>query len=270
MPGQPPGQTAPPAPVPHVVLPAGWPQPKVDLAAAKLDVPYQLKLRILPPCPAGNDEFEPDDTAGEAKPFEVGQEALLRICKGDQDWLQVTQKAGQDLQVSARYDLSHGTLALDVYDEAGTTVIAKGERQGPDSKPVTGDDTPEARKGRTAVTAVKIPKSKAERVVKLRMSADKDVENFYVLRVEEPPPPSDEGKKDQQEQDDKDKEQDKKDQDKQDKDKKDKPEDKKPDEEEKQRLKQQMQRNDHDPHNLEALEAQRKSQFRNEVPAKDW
>jgi Ca-activated chloride channel family protein len=270
-PGMAPGQPPPPsAPVPHVVLPPGFAQPAVDHSLAKLDMPYTLKLRILPPCPAGNDELEPNDSAGAAKPFEVGQEQLMRICKGDQDWLQISQKAGQNLQISARYDLSHGPVAMEVFDEAGTKSIVQGERRGAENaKAFSGDDTPEARKGRTALTAAGIPASKTDRVVKVRLSADKDVENFYVLRVEEPPPPSDKG---QDKKDEGDKKDDKKDDkgkpdDKKDEGKKPEP---KPDAQERERLKQQMQRNDHDPQNLEALEAMRRSQFRNESPAKDW
>lgn len=269
----PPGQApAPQAPVPHVVLPPGLPGPAIDKALARLDLPYSLKLRILPPCPAGNDELEPNDSASASKPIEVGQEQLMRICKGDQDWVQIAQKAGQNLQISARYDLSHGPVAMEVFDEAGTQSLVKGERRGAENaKTPVGDDTPEARKGRTALTAAAIPGGKADRVVKVRLSADKDVENFYVLRVEEPPPPSDKGQKDQEQKDQGDKKDDQKDKGKPDekKDEGKKPEPA-PDAQERERLKQQMQRNDHDPQNLEALEALRRSQFRNETPAKDW
>ncbi len=268
-PGQPPapagqGQAPPPAPPPpHVILPAGVSRPMVDHAQARLDVPYSLKLRILPPCPAGNDEFEPDDSASTAKPFEVGQEHLLRICKGDQDWLSVQQKAGQNLQITARYDLSHGDVGLEIFAEDGQKLLAKGERRGPESdKASAKQDTPDARKGRTAMTVAALPADKKDRVVKLKLAADKDVENFYVLRIEEPPPSGDKDKQDQKDQDeDKDKNKD---------DKKDKPPEPKPDEAQQQRQKQQMERNDHNPENLEALEAQRKSQFRNEAPTKDW
>ncbi len=274
-PGNPQGPAAEPqAPVPHVILPPGTVVPEVDRAQARLDLPYTLKLRILPPCPAGNDELEPNDSAAAAKPLEVGQEQLMRICKGDQDWVQIAQKAGQNLQISARYDLSHGPISMEVFDEAGTQSISKGERRGAEgAKGAPADDTPEARKGRTSMTAAGIPGGKADRLVKVRLGADKDVENFYVLRVEEPPPPSDKGqdkdkdKKDDDKQDQDKKDQEKKEQDKKDQEKKDEP---KPDAQERERLKQQMQRNDHDPQNLEALEAMRKSQFRNETPAKDW
>ncbi|MFZ4577505.1 MAG: VWA domain-containing protein [Myxococcota bacterium] len=281
--GMVPGAGGPPppnAPVAHVILPPGLPSPAVDPAVARLDLPYVLKLRILPPCPEGNDEFEPNDEPGAAKPIELGQEQLLRICKGDRDWMQVTQKAGQNLQISARYDLSHGPLEMEVMDEAGAKSIAKGVVTAPGGKkagPASVDDTPQARKGRTATTAAAVPGGKTDRILKVRTQAGADVENFYLLRVDEPPPPS-EDQQQKQDQNDKKDDKDKDDKDKKDQDKKDKgqppPEEKdqKPDpkKEEQERTHQQMDRNDHNPDNLEAQEALRNSQFRNTAPAKDW
>lgn len=270
-PGQAQGQAPPPPPpIPHVILPPNTAVPLVNRAQAKLDVPYSLKLRILPPCPDGNDEFEPNNSAAESKPVQVGSEQLMRICKGDQDWLQIAQKAGQNLQVTARYDLSHGPLEMTAYDEAGTKELVKGQRVEPDGKKRAenqGDDTPAARKGRTATTGLQIKGEKADRTVKLRLWAEKDGQNFYVLRIEEPPPPSDKDNKDKQDDEKKD---DKKDEEKK-KDDKKKEEPKKPEEKpDTAQLKQQMERNDHNPTNLEAQEALRKSQFRNATPAKDW
>jgi len=262
------GGPAAPAPPPHIVLPPGFPAPAVHLAQARLDLAYTLKMRILPPCPAGNDELEPNNSAGEAKTIEVGSERLMRICKADQDWVQIAQKAGQNLQVSARYDLSHGAVELEAFDMSGTNSLAKGQRTGAGTKGAVApeQDTPAARKGRTGVTALGIAGDKAERSVKVRIHGDGDNENFYLLRVEEPPAPSDEDKKDQEDKD-------KKNEDQKDQDKKDQPEDKPQppkDDKEKQRLKQQMDRGDHNPTNLEAEEAMRRSPFRNEAPAKDW
>jgi hypothetical protein len=144
------------------------------------------------------------------------------------------------------------------------------------------EDSPAARKGRAALQVLSLPGSKAERVVQLRVRAAPGVENFYVLRIDEPPPSND---KNQQNQQDK--------QDKQDEDKKDeqKPDDKKDDENKKdpqdekkdpadpkeqeqkdqqERQRRQMERNDHNPHNLEAEEAMRRSPFKNSRPDKDW
>ncbi len=271
MPGQPgqPPPAAPPAPISHVILPANLPAPIVDQRAALLDLPYALKLRILPPCPKGNDEFEPNDSASAAKPLEMDGEKLMRICKGDQDWLAITQKAAQNLQITARYDLSHGPVELELFDESGKTSLAKGQRQGAEGKkslaPI--DDSPQARKGRTAVTGVAVKGEKKDRVIKLRAWADNDVENFYVLQIQEPPPPSD--KKDQkQDESEKDKDEEKKDEEKKDQEKKD-GEQKEPPPDQKQ-LQQQLERADHNPTNLEAEEALRKSPFKNQTPTKDW
>ena len=252
------------------MLPPGTPGPTVDLQRPQLDLPYTLRLRILPPCPQGNDELEPNDTAKDAKPVEVGSEHLLRICKGDTDWLQLAQKAGQNLQVTARYDRSHGAIDLAAWDESGVKELAHAQTAtGDDKAGKDAPDTPAARRSRTTVQGVMIPAGKADRVVKLKAFAPGGTENFYVLRVEEPPPPSDKDKQKQDQQDEK-KDDEKKD------DKKDEPkkDEKKPEDQQKQedqeRLKRQMERNDHNPSNLEAQEALRNSPFKNQRPDKDW
>ncbi len=280
-PGQP-GQPPIPQPIPHIALPPGSPTPGVDHQHPQLDLPYTLRLRILPPCPEGNDEQEPNNTAKDAKPIEVGSEHLLRICKGDTDWLQLSQKAGQNLQVTARYDRSHGAIDLAAWDESGVKELAHAQTAtGDDRAGKDQPDTPAARRSRTTVQGLMIPAGKADRVVKLKAFAPGGTENFYVLRVEEPPPPSDKDKQ-QQDQQDKDKQdKEKQDKDKQDQDKKDekdkqdqKKDEKKPEEQQKQedqeRLKRQMERNDHNPSNLEAQEALRNSPFKNQRPDKDW
>ncbi len=293
LPGQPPlgaagpsGAGAAPIPqqIPHIALPPGTPEPAIDRSQARLDLPYQLRLRILPPCPAGNDELEPNDSAKEAKPIEVGGEQLLRICKGDQDWLKLNQKAGQNLQITARYDSRHGALELDALDESGVKELARSQTATAEEGKAKsrGEDSPEARKGRAALQVLGLPAGKADRVVQLRIKAGAQVENFYMLRIEEPPPPSDKDKQNQEEQDEK-KDQEKKDQEQQKDEQKDKDKDKKEDkkEEEKppqdqekkdqqERQRRQMDRNDHNPHNLEAEEAMRRSPFKNSRPDKDW
>ncbi|MSP91521.1 MAG: VWA domain-containing protein [Myxococcales bacterium] len=273
-PGRPDPKAPAPAPIAHVMLPPGWPAPAVDPAAARLDLQYSLKLRILPPCPAGNDEFEPNDEAKDAKPLEVGQEQLLRLCQGDRDWVAVTQKAGQNLQISARYDLGPGQIELDAFDEAGTASLGKGGLVGSDQKPrplAASDDTPAARRGRTATAALAVPGGKADRTLKLRVQAAAGVENFYVLRIEEPPPPSDQGQP--KPNPDEGKEDDKKDEDAKKNEKKDPEKGEQPQPAptpEQERRRQQMERNDHNPKNLEALEAMKRSPFRNTMPDKDW
>jgi hypothetical protein len=283
VPGGDPATAAPAAPEPpKVLLPPGFPTPAVDPAEAKIDLPYNLNLRILPPCPAGNDEQEPNESAAAAKPLEIGQESLLRICKDDHDWLQVTQKAGQALQVTARYDHSPGDLTLLATDEGGQVELAKGETQAPEAaKGSAKADTPEARKGRTAVTGLQLPAPKSDRVVKLHVHAAPGVENFYVLRLEEPPPPSDNGEQQDQNQDNKDEQKDDKQDPKDQKDQKDKqpepaeqdkkePEKTEQEKQEQEQRRRQMERGDHNPSNLEAQEALRNSPLRNQAPTKDW
>ncbi|MBI5611144.1 MAG: VWA domain-containing protein [Deltaproteobacteria bacterium] len=268
-PGQP-GQPPIPQPIPHISLPPGTPTPGVDRQHPQLDLPYTLRLRILPPCPEGNDEQEPNNAAKDAKPIEVGSEHLLRICKGDTDWLQLSQKAGQNLQVTARYDRSHGAIDLAAWDESGVKELAHAQTAtGNDKAGKDLPDTPAARRSRTTMQGLMIPAGKADRVVKLKAFSPGGTENFYVLRVEEPPPPSDKDKQ-QQDQQDQDKKDEQDEKDKQDQ----KKDEKKPEEQQKQedqeRLKRQMERNDHNPSNLEAQEALRNSPFKNQRPDKDW
>jgi hypothetical protein len=281
------GQAAPP-PIrtQRITLPPNAPRPMVDRRRAQLDVPYALQMRILPPCPDGNDELEPNDAAGSAATFEIGGEQLLRICKGDDDWIALTQKLEQPLDVSARYDFAPGALTITATDEGGSETLAEGQTKAPRTGGGRDEpgaaDTPEARRGRTAITGLRLPAPKEERVVKLHIEADDEVENFYILRVEEPPPPSDQGQQNKpqggdDEQDDKDKKEpsDGGEQDKKESDKDDKAGDKDkqppaPDDAARRRLEQRMKRHDRNPKNLEALEALRRSPLRNLQPSKDW
>ncbi|MBP48246.1 MAG: hypothetical protein CMH53_09950 [Myxococcales bacterium] len=266
--------------LPVVVLPPDYPKATWDKRVARLDLPYQLRLRVLPPCPEGNDEQEPNDVATKAKKLKVGTETLLRICKGDTDWFELEQKQAQDLQVMARYDFAHGQLEMEAFDEQGSTSLAKAQTRAPrlpGTNKILDNDTPAARLGRTAITGLGLKGDKDKKVVKLRISGPKNAENFYILRVQEPPPPSSKNQKPKpQNKDNKDKKKNKKknkqkdDKDKKkNKQKKNKPKPPKRSKDQ-QRQRRAMKRNDVNPKNLEAQEALRRSPFRNTRPAKDW
>ena len=271
--------------IPKVVLPEGFPRPLVNSRLTRLDLPYQLRLRILPPCPEGNDQREPNNSAGKAARITVKSEQLLRICKGDVDWLEIEQKVDQDLQITTRYDFAHGALQMEAFDEQGSKSLGKARTAAPrlPGKTVSAkDDSPQARRGRTATTGMVVKGGKDKRVIKLRVKAADDVENFYILRVQEPPPPSDKGNKKQDKKNKKDdkKKKDKKKDKKQDPKKKEKKKDKeekkkkkkkkKKDKRRQKQLREQMKRHDRNPKNLEAQEALRRSPFRNNRPTKDW
>jgi len=209
----------------------------------------------------------------------VGGERLLRLCRGDEDWLEIDQKAGQKLQITARYDFAHGELALEAFDEGGSSSLGRGQMIAPrlpGPVPASGDDSPVARRGRTATTGLALEAGKIDRKIKLRVFGGPDVANFYILRIQEPPPPGknkDQQNKDDKKKDDKDKQKkDDKKKEEQKKKEKQKEEDKKEEDQETRRKqqRQRMERNDRNPANLEAQQALRNSPFRNLRPSKDW
>ena len=60
--------------------------------------PYQVALWKFPPCPTGNDRFEPNDRPNQATPLTAEQNILrhLRLCPGDEDWYMMQLPTDQD------------------------------------------------------------------------------------------------------------------------------------------------------------------------------
>ena len=90
--------------------------------AGETETGYTFEVAALPPCPAGDDGLEDNDGPADARPLELGQQAL-RSCPGDEDWFAVTVADGKDLAVSIEYDPPRGTLGLDLVDAGGSAVV---------------------------------------------------------------------------------------------------------------------------------------------------
>ncbi|GMV41807.1 MAG: hypothetical protein AMXMBFR64_35230 [Myxococcales bacterium] len=295
--------------------------------AEDTEAKVQLQLKVVPPCPEGNDPLEPNDTPEQARPLEElakaapqmpmipgqpgmpgqprpsmpgvpgmpmppgqpgmpgmphsgqpgmpggrpgvganvpgpgpqapppggmvpGEEqastALLRICDGDVDWIRVTVPPDTRKVASILFEHSKGDLDLAIFD-------AEGKKQLAESAQSTDEINAET---------VPLPESKEEQTVLLRIQGKPGAHNFYVLRLDTPPPPQ--SGQDQQDPDkgqDQDENQDQDQREPEKKDQKDQKQDP---------IEDAMEQIDRNLDNLEAIDALRKSPFRNTEPEKDW
>lgn len=253
------------------------------------DAKYDLKVQVLPACPEGNDADEKNDTANDAKPFELAEaqappqgapapsgppgappkpkQKLLRICPGDEDWFRIPIKPETPIHVvSIQFVHDKGDLELELFAADGKKALAESRASDKDKN---GEAVP------VPPPELRVPDPTD---VLLRVSGkDKDTQNFYLLSARPLPPQND--KKDGEQNQDK-KDQDKKDQDQQkppqdDKDKKDqkKPEEPKKPEDQKRpdrsAVEKEMEKQDKNQKNLEAEKAAQKAR-RQQPPLKDW
>jgi Ca-activated chloride channel family protein len=82
-------------------------------------VPYVLEARVVPPCPAGDDAHEANNTADAAKVVEDGDVAG-RVCPADDDWFRYVEKQGEQRQVVLEVPTGDGPLELEVFQADGT------------------------------------------------------------------------------------------------------------------------------------------------------
>jgi len=93
-------------------------------------IPYRLEARLVPPCPAGDDGMEPNDTRDEAHPVEDGDHGL-RACPGNEDWFRYTEKQGTRKDVSVSWETGEGPLEVEVFHADGTPIdLASRSAQG--------------------------------------------------------------------------------------------------------------------------------------------
>ncbi|PKN58116.1 MAG: hypothetical protein CVU56_07560 [Deltaproteobacteria bacterium HGW-Deltaproteobacteria-14] len=272
---------------------------------------YNLNVQVVPPCPEGDDRFEDNDVAPDAvditEAAQADQQAaaagpggapapqqpaggggpptlFARVCPGDVDWFSYTEQGDKPSVVTAVFEHAKGDLALELYDEAGQTLITRADASTPEQNgeavalPPRPEDDPATAGGATPTPA---PGAGGEdagpppRTFKIKLSAPPDAENFYLLEVQQPSPSS--GGDSQDQSDDKDKSDD---EDKGDKDKDDKQQDPKDpgkDEQDKQDeqaknepLQDALDKLDRNPENLEAVESAKQSPLANRRPGKDW
>ena len=240
MPGQP-GMPQPGVPGRPGMPQPGMPQPGVPGMGS--NVPGPGPQAAPPQGPPG----------GMVPGEEQASTALLRICDGDVDWIRVTVPPDTRKVASILFEHAKGDLDLAIYDETGEKQLAESARSTDELNAET----------------VPLPEAKEEQTVLLRIQGKPGATNFYVLRLDTPPPPQSGGddKKQDQDQDDKNDEQQdqqKQDQQKQDQQKQDQPEKKRDP------IEDAMEQIDRNPDNLEAIDALRKSPFRNTDPEKDW
>jgi hypothetical protein len=196
----------------------------------KSEATAKISAVVRPPCPAGDDTFESNDSRTEASdltpaqpegepsmpqaaaPGEEGGEAaaapiqhLLRRCPGNDDWFSVAVKKDAPQQVQIGFDHARGDLKLEVYSEDGEEPLS------------SSDESTAERPGEGALLQVE-----EDGRLLLRITGDEEATNFYLLNIKEAK--GDGGKDDQQnkeknedeQQDDKEKQdQDKQEQDKQ-------------------------------------------------------
>ncbi|HOU52903.1 MAG TPA: VWA domain-containing protein [Myxococcota bacterium] len=93
-------------------------------------LPYRLEVRLVPPCPAGDDGMEPNDTEDQARPVEDGDHGL-RACPGNEDWFQYTEKQGTRKDVSVSWESGEGPLEVEVVSADGARLeVASASREG--------------------------------------------------------------------------------------------------------------------------------------------
>ncbi|MBU0553413.1 hypothetical protein KKB55_18730 [Myxococcota bacterium] len=179
---------------------------------------YTVRVDVVPPCPV-DDKLEENDSAGEARALEDGQQAGLKACPSDPDWYKIAVPAKEGRQVTLLFDPERGPLAATITDEIGLESLAEGR----------------AHRGGIAF---KIPAKEEAQTVLLHVATETEQENLYAINLQKS---DDQGKNQPQDQDkqDQDKQDQPQDQDKQDKDKQeDQKDEPKPKDQQEQQMKQ--------------------------------
>ncbi|MHA2033293.1 MAG: pre-peptidase C-terminal domain-containing protein, partial [Candidatus Kariarchaeaceae archaeon] len=73
---------------------------------------YQLTISVV----ENDDDLEPNDSSGSARPLQDGNFPELKVRAGDEDWYQIYLKATEELVVSVDFDSELGDLDLVLYD----------------------------------------------------------------------------------------------------------------------------------------------------------
>ncbi|MFU8804539.1 MAG: tetratricopeptide repeat protein, partial [Bradymonadaceae bacterium] len=104
------------------------------MAAEGLEFKYDLEIDMIPPCHVLDDDYEPNGTAAQAKELAPGAHSL-HICPDNEDWFRISVpeegtffvdiQPGEDLEREVPPELN-----LEIRDEEGRTVVARGAHDG--------------------------------------------------------------------------------------------------------------------------------------------
>ena len=156
----------------------------------KSEATAKVTALVRPPCPAGDDDFEANDSREEATDLspqaaaeqspqtqattEEGKAAepgpiqhLLRRCPSNDDWFAIDVKQDSPMQVQIGFDHARGDLRLEVYEADG-------------EDPVVAAD--ESTAERPAEGAMLAPKEDGRFL--LRVTGSEEVTNFYQLTIQ--------------------------------------------------------------------------------------
>lgn len=231
-----------------------------------LETRYQLLVQVVPPCPDGDDAHEDNDLVEDATdlmalmtPEQGAQDqggggapptVLMRICPGDTDWLQVSSDPEAPTVISFVFEHEKGDLAVRLTNPTGDEVL---EEVDASSSEQNGE-------------SVALPVEEEPTAYALEVRGKENAENFYLLRLDRPQGGDGEGDGEPPEEPEDGEE-------KPPEDPKDEDDPKQPPEEEKEPepqtpLEDRLDKLDHNPKNLEAL--QKALQSRRGPPEKDW
>jgi hypothetical protein len=104
-----------------------------DTRAGNQDIAFSSFAISPPPVPAGNDRFEPNDTAVTAAPLgTILSQSVpkLAAAPGNDDWFRFTTASTAALSITATpASVSHLALQIELWDSTGTTRLASGRNQ---------------------------------------------------------------------------------------------------------------------------------------------
>ncbi len=151
---------------------------RVD-ADAPLEFTYDLKIDVIPPCFALEDDYEDNDDAQAAAPLKPDVDQPVHLCKNDDDWYAITLQPGDNLFIDVTPALDAETeripdLDVTLFDEDGATPISATERLNTPQGPLLG---------------VQLRDVQTTRTVKLRVrGADGQQQGPYTLHLYHYPP----------------------------------------------------------------------------------
>ncbi len=100
------------------------------VADGDLEFKYDVKLEVIPPCFAMEDDYEDNDSLEAAKPLQNSAEPQkLRVCEDDEDWFTYDVQPGDDLFIDVMSEMDAErqrlpVLDLALMDETGQEVLS--------------------------------------------------------------------------------------------------------------------------------------------------